>query len=55
MSGPKESLVGVLLKPAAAARLVEAGVVALDGDATALSGLAAVLDDFDPSFNMVTP
>lgn len=55
VSGPKESLVGVLLKPAAAARLVEAGVVALDGDATALSGLAAVLDDFDPSFNMVTP
>lgn len=55
VAGPKQALVGVLLKPAASTQLVKAGVITLDGDETALSELSAILDDFDPSFAIVTP
>ncbi|SED66925.1 Alkyl sulfatase C-terminal [Rhodococcus koreensis] len=55
VSSPKKALAGVLLKPSSATELEQAGVVTLDGDAGALSALAAVLDDFDPSFPIVTP
>jgi alkyl sulfatase BDS1-like metallo-beta-lactamase superfamily hydrolase len=55
VSGPKAALVGVLLKPAAAAQLAAAGRIALDGDQAALTTLARVLDDFDANFNIVTP
>jgi len=55
VSGPKAALVGVILKPATGQPLAEAGHIQLDGDASALADLAAVMDDFDPNFNIVTP
>ncbi|MHC2999553.1 alkyl/aryl-sulfatase [Microbacterium sp. HJ5] len=55
VTGTKGDLVGVLLKPAAATQLAAAGRVVLDGDATALDRLGALLDDFDPDFAIVTP
>lgn len=55
VSGPRTALAGVLLQPAAAARLVEAGTVTLDGDPSVLDTYASVLDTFDPDFAIVTP
>ncbi len=55
VSGPKAALVGVVLKPAAAGQLAQAGHIALDGDSGALDAFAGVLDEFDPNFNIVTP
>ena len=55
VSGPKAALVGAILKPAAAQQLGQAGKIKLDGDESALETFAGVLDDFDPSFNIVTP
>ncbi|MEU9634757.1 alkyl sulfatase dimerization domain-containing protein [Streptomyces tendae] len=55
VSGPKPALVACLLKPADAEHLVEAGKITLDGDETALTTLAGLLDDFDPDFAVVTP
>ena len=55
VSGTKAALVGVLLQPAAAARLAEAGQIVLDGDDSALSALADVMDTFEPTFDIVTP
>jgi alkyl sulfatase BDS1-like metallo-beta-lactamase superfamily hydrolase len=55
LSGPKAALVGAVLQPAAAGKLAEAGQITVDGDATALQTYAGVLDQFDPSFNIVTP
>ena len=55
VSGPKAALVGVVLKPAAADQLVQAGHITLDGDRAALAAFAEVLDEFDPNFNIVTP
>ena len=53
--GPKEALIGVLLQPALGSKLAAAGKVELDGDAGQLDALASVLDEFDPSFAVVTP
>ena len=55
VSGPKAALVGVILKPATGQPLAETGHIQLDGEASALADLAAVMDDFDPNFNIVTP
>ena len=55
VSGPKTALVGVVLKPATGQRSAAAGHIQLDGDASVLADLAAVMDDFDPNFNIVTP
>ena len=55
VSGPKASLIGVLLQPAAAGRLADAGEIQLAGDAGVLDAFAGVLDEFDPNFNIVTP
>ncbi|MGA6209112.1 alkyl sulfatase C-terminal domain-containing protein [Nocardia testacea] len=55
VAGPKRALTGVLPKPAAAGALAESGTVRLDGDRVALTELAALLDEFDPSFPIVTP
>ncbi len=55
VTGPKAALAGVLLQPAGAARLAQAGKVELDGDAGVLDAYAALLDDFDPNFPIVTP
>lgn len=35
--------------------VADAGHIQLDGDASALDDLAAVMDDFDPNFNIITP
>ena len=55
VSGPKAKLVGVILKPAAAQQAAQAGLIQLDGDASALQDFAAVMDEFDLNFNIVTP
>ncbi|MEV3964060.1 alkyl sulfatase C-terminal domain-containing protein [Nocardia sp. NPDC050193] len=55
VAGPQRALTGVLLKPAAAGELAEAGAVRLDGDRAARTEPAALLGDFDPSFPIVTP
>lgn len=55
VSGPKAALVGVVLQPAAASRLAEAGTIRLDGDKTVLQTLAGLMDQFDPNFNVITP
>jgi alkyl sulfatase BDS1-like metallo-beta-lactamase superfamily hydrolase len=55
ITGPKAALAGVLLQPAGAAQLAQAGKIKLDGDESALASLAVLLDEFDPNFNIVTP
>lgn len=55
VSGTKLALTGLLLQPATAGRLAEAGQVTLDGDAAQLDGYAGVLEEFDPNFAIVTP
>jgi alkyl sulfatase BDS1-like metallo-beta-lactamase superfamily hydrolase len=55
VSGPKAALVGVVLAPASAARLAQAGQVTLNGDASVLETLAGLMDEFDPDFPVVTP
>ncbi|MEU6846205.1 alkyl sulfatase dimerization domain-containing protein [Streptomyces sp. NPDC046716] len=55
LTGAKPALAGTLLKPAQAAHAVEAGQVRAEGDIGVLAQLAAVTDEFDPHFNMVTP
>ncbi len=55
VSGPKPVLLGVVLKPATAHQLAEAGQIQLDGDASALRTYGSVMDEFDPNFNIVTP
>ena len=54
VSGPKAALVGVVLQPAAAAQLAEAGKIELDGDQSVLATRRR-MDEFDPNFNIVTP
>jgi alkyl sulfatase BDS1-like metallo-beta-lactamase superfamily hydrolase len=55
VSGPKATLVGAVLNPAAAAKLARAGQLTLDGDASVLETLAGLMDEFDPDFAIVTP
>ena len=55
VSGPKEALVGVVLRPAVAGRLAAAGTIQMDGDEAALREYAGVLDEFDPNFPIVMP
>lgn len=55
VTGPQSALVGVLLRPSSVPRLTAAGAVRLEGDQRALETYAALLDDFDPDFAMVTP
>ncbi len=55
VSGPKAALVGVVLQPAAAGQLAQTGEITLDGDGSVLATFAALMDEFDPNFNFVTP
>lgn len=55
VSGPKAALIGVVLQPAAASQLAQAGKIQLDGDQAVLASLAALMDTFDPNFNIITP
>jgi alkyl sulfatase BDS1-like metallo-beta-lactamase superfamily hydrolase len=45
----------VVLQPAAAGQLARAGKIKLDGDESALTRLAGLMDEFDPNFTIVTP
>jgi Alkyl sulfatase C-terminal len=55
VSGPKAALVGVVLQPAVAAQLAQAGKIQLDGDESVLTTFAGLMDEFDPNFSIVTP
>jgi alkyl sulfatase BDS1-like metallo-beta-lactamase superfamily hydrolase len=55
VAGPKAALVGVILQPAAASQLAQAGKIKLDGDQSVLATFSGLLDSFDPNFNIVTP
>ncbi|WAC58097.1 hypothetical protein OVA31_12050 [Gordonia sp. SL306] len=54
ISGPKAALVSVLLQPASADALAE-GTIDVSGDSSILTAFGGVLDEFDPSFPIVTP
>jgi len=55
VSGPKAALTGVVLQPATAGHLAQAGKIKLAGDESVLTTFAGLLDQFDPNFNIVTP
>lgn len=55
VTGGKSALVAVLLKPAGAAALAQAGKVTVEGDDSVLHTFAGLLDAFDPNVNVVTP
>ena len=55
VSGPKAALTGVVLQPATAGHLAQAGKIKLAGDESVLTTFAELLDQFDPNFNIVTP
>ncbi|MEF2977201.1 alkyl/aryl-sulfatase [Subtercola sp. YIM 133946] len=55
VTGPKAALVGVILQPAIAGRLAEAGKITVTGDDTILPEYATLLDEFNPQFPIVTP
>jgi alkyl sulfatase BDS1-like metallo-beta-lactamase superfamily hydrolase len=55
VSGPKAALVGVLLQAGAADKLAAAGTITLNGDATVLETFGALIDEFNPTFNVVIP
>jgi alkyl sulfatase BDS1-like metallo-beta-lactamase superfamily hydrolase len=55
VSGAKAALVGVVLAPAGADALAQAGKITLDGDPSVLKEFAALMDQFDPNFSIVTP
>jgi alkyl sulfatase BDS1-like metallo-beta-lactamase superfamily hydrolase len=45
----------VVLNPASASQLAQAGTIHLDGDQSVLTTLGGLLDSFDPNFNIITP
>lgn len=55
ITGPKAALVGLLVQPKAAQALVDKGALQVAGDSSAIAAYAAVVDDFDPDFAIVTP
>ena len=55
VSGPKAALTSVVLQPATADHLAQAGKIKLTGDESVLTTFAGLLDQFDPNFNIVTP
>ncbi|WP_034271181.1 alkyl/aryl-sulfatase [Actinospica robiniae] len=55
VTGARPALVAALLQPAEAEKLAAAGQLVLAGDEAALTAYGALLDGFDPDFNIVTP
>jgi alkyl sulfatase BDS1-like metallo-beta-lactamase superfamily hydrolase len=55
VSGPKAVLVGVILQPAAAGQLAQAGKIQLDGDQSVLAAYAGLLDEFDSTSTSSRP
>ncbi|MDJ0113707.1 alkyl sulfatase C-terminal domain-containing protein, partial [Rhodococcus erythropolis] len=55
LTGPKPLLAGVLLQPGKASAILDTGKVTSDGDVSALTRFADIMDTFDPNFNLATP
>ncbi|MEW2522069.1 alkyl/aryl-sulfatase [Actinacidiphila alni] len=55
VTAAKELVAAVLLQPAGAVELARAGRIDLEGDTGVLDTYAALLDDFEPLFPIVTP
>jgi len=55
ISGPKAELVMALLQPGTAEKLAKEERISLTGDETALTEFAGLLDQFAPTFDIVTP
>ncbi|MER7672334.1 alkyl sulfatase dimerization domain-containing protein [Kitasatospora sp. NPDC096128] len=55
ITGPKTALAQTLTAPATADDLARKNLVRLDGDASALTAYADLVEDFNPLFNIVTP
>ena len=55
VSGGKAAVAMLLLAPASAKGLIEAGTLTADGDTAVLDTFAQVMDQYDPAFNLVTP
>src|SRR5689334_2732523 len=55
ISGPKAELVTTLLQPGTAEELAKEERITLTGDPTALTELAGLLDQFAPTFEVITP
>jgi alkyl sulfatase BDS1-like metallo-beta-lactamase superfamily hydrolase len=55
VSGDKTAIATLLLAPTAATKLINSGALKTVGDVRVLDSLAAVMDRFDPAFNLVTP
>lgn len=55
VTGNKVAIATLLLAPLAATKLIDAGTLEVDGDIDVITQLAAVMDRFDPGFNLVTP
>ena len=55
VTGAKPALIAALLQPAEADKLAASGQIMLAGDAAALAAYAALLVEFDPEFDIVTP
>jgi alkyl sulfatase BDS1-like metallo-beta-lactamase superfamily hydrolase len=55
VSGAKANLISIILKPATAPQAADAGRIQLAGDASTMQDYAAVMDEFDLNFNIVTP
>ncbi len=55
VSGGKAAIAMFLLAPTVAKGWIEAGTLTADGDLAVVDRYAAVLDEFDPGFNIVTP
>ena len=55
LSGPKGALVAAILEPRKAGALLDAGHMTAEGDRSVLDAYAALIDEFDRDFPMVTP
>ena len=54
-AGSKAMLVTALLHPRKAKRMGGTSMLTLTGDTSVLDRYAALLDEFDPAFSLVTP
>jgi alkyl sulfatase BDS1-like metallo-beta-lactamase superfamily hydrolase len=55
VSGDKAAIATLLLAPTAATKLISSAALTTVGDIGVLDSFAAVMDRFDPAFNLVTP
>lgn len=55
VAAPKPAIIGFLLQPSKASALITSGAVKTEGDVSVMASLASVMEEFDPTFNLVTP